>query len=277
MADRPDGRDGRRVRRPGRLRERRGQGGERPGRGGDARRLRAPAGRPVCGRPGLRRCHRAAGRHARRPRLPARDDHGILRPPPRGLRPTERFMTRTCCSIALAVLVAACGGTTAHPTTTAVPAGRPSTGPATPPAATDATAVSPPPPREPALPPAIAFMTGLMPLRDTGVDQFRLLHPTYDGRGVLIAILDTGVRSEEHTSELQSRSDIVCRLLLEKKKKRHRRRRTDAGQIPPRRYTRRYLCAHSKHHYQDTTSCPHMPHHTYHVRQPHTTRDQRRC
>src|SRR2546421_3149323 len=30
-------------------------------------------------------------------------------------------------------------------------------------------------------------------------------------------------RSEEHTSELQSRSDLVCRLLLEKKKKRNRR------------------------------------------------------
>src|SRR2546428_9079631 len=28
-----------------------------------------------------------------------------------------------------------------------------------------------------------------------------------------------GGRSEEHTSELQSRSDLVCRLLLEKKKK----------------------------------------------------------
>src|SRR5690349_22613155 len=27
-----------------------------------------------------------------------------------------------------------------------------------------------------------------------------------------------GARSEEHTSELQSRRDIVCRLLLEKKK-----------------------------------------------------------
>src|SRR2546428_8316934 len=27
-----------------------------------------------------------------------------------------------------------------------------------------------------------------------------------------------GGRSEEHTSELQSRSDLVCRLLLEKKK-----------------------------------------------------------
>src|SRR2546428_10368112 len=30
---------------------------------------------------------------------------------------------------------------------------------------------------------------------------------------------DDGPRSEEHTSELQSRSDLVCRLLLEKKKK----------------------------------------------------------
>src|SRR5690625_6166807 len=28
-------------------------------------------------------------------------------------------------------------------------------------------------------------------------------------------------RSEEHTSELQSRGHLVCRLLLEKKKKRH--------------------------------------------------------
>src|SRR2546421_1463499 len=32
------------------------------------------------------------------------------------------------------------------------------------------------------------------------------------------ATFGTGMRSEEHTSELQSRSDLVCRLLLEKKK-----------------------------------------------------------
>src|SRR5206468_11429677 len=38
---------------------------------------------------------------------------------------------------------------------------------------------------------------------------------------------DTTVRSEEHTSELQSRSDLVCRLLLEKKKQQHHRRYTD--------------------------------------------------
>src|SRR2546430_12117380 len=30
---------------------------------------------------------------------------------------------------------------------------------------------------------------------------------------------DRGARSEEHTSELQSQSNLVCRLLLEKKKK----------------------------------------------------------
>ena len=31
--------------------------------------------------------------------------------------------------------------------------------------------------------------------------------------------LDAEKRSEEHTSELQSHYDLVCRLLLEKKKK----------------------------------------------------------
>src|SRR2546427_8289555 len=47
-------------------------------------------------------------------------------------------------------------------------------------------------------------------------------------RGHLRSVLDrrgarhgkaTGRRSEEHTSELQSQSNLVCRLLLEKKKK----------------------------------------------------------
>src|SRR3712207_7224831 len=39
--------------------------------------------------------------------------------------------------------------------------------------------------------------------------------------GVLADVLrgDLGLRSEEHTSELQSRQYLVCRLLLEKKKK----------------------------------------------------------
>src|SRR5690606_39765038 len=36
-------------------------------------------------------------------------------------------------------------------------------------------------------------------------------------------------RSEEHTSELQSRENLVCRLLLEKKKYKKRGRRDCAG------------------------------------------------
>src|SRR5205085_7721948 len=37
--------------------------------------------------------------------------------------------------------------------------------------------------------------------------------------GRAAAVSDEIVRSEEHTSELQSQSNLVCRLLLEKKKK----------------------------------------------------------
>src|SRR3712207_8629172 len=40
------------------------------------------------------------------------------------------------------------------------------------------------------------------------------------GQGLEIAVTDT--RSEEHTSELQSRQYLVCRLLLEKKQNAHR-------------------------------------------------------
>src|SRR5438034_3440349 len=45
--------------------------------------------------------------------------------------------------------------------------------------------------------------------------------------GIVAAVHDPAVfenevvRSEEHTSELQSHSDLVCRLLLEKKKNKH--------------------------------------------------------
>src|SRR5206468_11494778 len=42
---------------------------------------------------------------------------------------------------------------------------------------------------------------------------------------VSIVSIET-TRSEEHTSELQSRSDLVCRLLLEKKKQKKEERTT---------------------------------------------------
>src|SRR3712207_7865056 len=42
------------------------------------------------------------------------------------------------------------------------------------------------------------------------------------GRGRLLAERGADPRSEEHTSELQSRQYLVCRLLLEKKKNSNR-------------------------------------------------------
>src|SRR5438034_8691656 len=58
--------------------------------------------------------------------------------------------------------------------------------------------------------------------------------PCASGRNRLAPVYCTtaGLRSEEHTSELQSHSDLVCRLLLEKKKKKNNKehiRKRDAS------------------------------------------------
>src|SRR5690349_11260518 len=60
---------------------------------------------------------------------------------------------------------------------------------------------------------------GRMPFAEPGADE--VLHRALSA-GRLEASADPAIvatRSEEHTSELQSRRDLVCRLLLEKKKK----------------------------------------------------------
>src|SRR2546428_5234904 len=49
---------------------------------------------------------------------------------------------------------------------------------------------------------------------------FRTSPSVYPCTLVAPGVIKVHGRSEEHTSELQSRSDLVCRLLLEKKKKR---------------------------------------------------------
>src|SRR3712207_2557675 len=56
---------------------------------------------------------------------------------------------------------------------------------------------------------ALPFLTALVPSERTSREQGRRHR----------SLLDVGRRSEEHTSELQSRQYLVCRLLLEKKKK----------------------------------------------------------
>src|SRR5688572_32582085 len=50
---------------------------------------------------------------------------------------------------------------------------------------------------------------------------------------IFMPALNAWPRSEEHTSELQSQSNLVCRLLLEKKKQRQRNLRLRQIKIQP--------------------------------------------
>src|SRR5207247_9678490 len=73
-----------------------------------------------------------------------------------------------------------------------------------------------PPPRSTLFPYTTLFRSPRIELRRR---RHRLEREDGDGNGSGHARFSRGMRSEEHTSELQSRVDLVCRLLLEKKKK----------------------------------------------------------
>src|SRR5438874_4345945 len=73
----------------------------------------------------------------------------------------------------------------------------------------------PPPPRSTLFP----YTTLFRSLPGGGDGRRAPLRPDDGARCVASRAALRGARSEEHTSELQSRRDLVCRLLLEKKKK----------------------------------------------------------
>src|SRR3712207_8261599 len=90
------------------------------------------------------------------------------------------------------------------------------------------------PPRSTLFPYTTLFRSRRLPrrpggrLRDRGVLAGRRRHAADGAQGRLAPAIgrlapslspSAGRRSEEHTSELQSRQYLVCRLLLEKKKK----------------------------------------------------------
>src|SRR2546430_11163456 len=60
------------------------------------------------------------------------------------------------------------------------------------------------------------LLTGIATV--TGLLLWLVVTRTRFGKVLISVITDREVRSEEHTSELQSQSNLVCRLLLEKKK-----------------------------------------------------------
>src|SRR5699024_11414163 len=70
-------------------------------------------------------------------------------------------------------------------------------------------------------------------------------------------------RSEEHTSELQSRFDLVCRLLLEKKKNKKQKRQTTATQTPRNvRKIKGHIRAQCREQWQKRTKQRHGPNQT---------------
>src|SRR3712207_8000386 len=83
------------------------------------------------------------------------------------------------------------------------------------------------PPRSTLFPYTTLFRSVAEPVDAIGLDegglqagdlQLRVDLPEAATRGEFISATVTVTRSEEHTSELQSRQYLVCRLLLEKKK-----------------------------------------------------------
>src|SRR5437870_13863925 len=69
-----------------------------------------------------------------------------------------------------------------------------------------------PPPRSTLFPYTTLFRSG------AGKPQLKVATGGTTGSSLAQAAYYLGERSEEHTSELQSRGHLVCRLLLEKKK-----------------------------------------------------------
>src|SRR5690606_39617087 len=81
---------------------------------------------------------------------------------------------------------------------------------------------------------SLIFFVGLLMSSCSSIMQFQEAEPLGKGTGEVMAGFGAGyypgslednnygfplmARSEEHTSELQSRENLVCRLLLEKKK-----------------------------------------------------------
>src|SRR2546427_9174584 len=74
------------------------------------------------------------------------------------------------------------------------------------------------PPRSTLFPYTTLFRSHVVARRAAKWKGAQALAIAHDGIGVLSCHIVRGSRSEEHTSELQSQSNLVCRLLLEKKK-----------------------------------------------------------
>src|SRR2546427_8724669 len=97
------------------------------------------------------------------------------------------------------------------------------------------------PPRSTLFPYTTLFRSGLpavaarrVVLLGAGNGSAREVRQAVAGAGAALKATGVGKRSEEHTSELQSQSNLVCRLLLEKKKKKKHTQQAETQTDTPR-------------------------------------------
>src|SRR2546430_4806993 len=89
------------------------------------------------------------------------------------------------------------------------------------------------PPRSTLFPYTTLFRSRGTTTGDRGtIDIFRRTHPRWLLRASVDRWDGLHQRSEEHTSELQSQSNLVCRLLLEKKNREAQERAQARSELP---------------------------------------------
>src|SRR5438477_8512201 len=96
----------------------------------------------------------------------------------------------------------------------------------------------PRPPRSTLFPYTTLFRSGIVSGRPSVVMQINAAPISLAKRAISKAAIPD--RSEEHTSELQSHVNLVCRLLLEKKKKK-KKQQTLNTEIKPNNYCQHLL------------------------------------
>src|SRR2546427_882390 len=89
------------------------------------------------------------------------------------------------------------------------------------------------PPRSTLFPYTTLFRSNGSPSEPAGIRRKATRRPSGDHTG---SASESTLRSEEHTSELQSQSNLVCRLLLEKKKNVHSTLKTSRSTDSVRRH-----------------------------------------
>src|SRR5688572_32156501 len=97
------------------------------------------------------------------------------------------------------------------------------------------------PPRSTLFPYTTLFRSGSIGVGISGLAVVGTTASVWTKAKTPASLPTAAARSEEHTSELQSQSNLVCRLLLEKKKKKNNNKQKKEKKNKKKTYIRREL------------------------------------